>query len=44
MDTILEDWTPPEVLLKYYPGGFAGFDKEGSPIWAVQSAQFDMRG
>ena len=33
IDTILEDWEPPEVLVKYSPGGFTGFDKKGGPIW-----------
>ena len=43
VDTIL-DWDPPEVLKKYYPGGFAGFDKTGSPIFVVESAKLDMKG
>lgn len=31
IDTTLKTWQAPEVLLKYYPSGQAGFDKEGCP-------------
>ena len=44
MDTILQDWKIPEVMKKYYPGGLAGYDKAGSPVWVVESAKFDLKG
>ena len=44
VDSILNDWEVPEVLKKYYAGGLMGYDKNGSPIWVVESARFDMRG
>ncbi|KAF8794916.1 SEC14-like protein 2 like protein [Argiope bruennichi] len=32
VDTILTDYKPPEVLVKYLPVSLVGYDKEGSPI------------
>ncbi len=32
-DDILDQWEPPEVLQKYYTGGFVGYDKEGFPVY-----------
>ncbi|XP_055931695.1 SEC14-like protein 2 [Argiope bruennichi] len=32
LDTILTDYKPPEVLVKYLPVSLVGYDKEGSPI------------
>ncbi|XP_055931416.1 SEC14-like protein 2 isoform X1 [Argiope bruennichi] len=32
VDTILTDYKPPEVLLKYFPVSLIGCDKEGSPL------------
>ena len=43
-DTIVNDWTPPEVLLKYHPGGFFGHDKEGCPIWIDPIGRADVKG
>ena len=43
-DTIYQDYKVPEVLKKYYPGGWAGYDKEGCPVWMMQSGHFDMKG
>ena len=43
VDTVL-DWTPPEVLVKYYPGGTYGFDKEGYPIWIDTLGFVDLKG
>ena len=40
----LLSWQPPEVLRKYFPGGFAGFDREGFPVWIIPYGQFDMKG
>ena len=40
----MNDWTPPEVLLKYHPGGFFGHDKEGCPIWIDPIGRADVKG
>jgi hypothetical protein len=31
-DTILDTYKEPEVMRKYFPTGFHGFDRDGSPI------------
>ena len=43
-DTILDDWTPPEVCVKYYPGGFFGESKQGYPIWFDTLGTIDLKG
>ena len=43
MDTITEDYEMPEVLQKYLPGGFTGFDKAGSPIWIDCLGKVDLK-
>ena len=40
----IQDWEAPLVLQKYYPGGFCGFDKEGSPVWIIPFGKADMKG
>ena len=40
----LVKWKPPVVLRKYYPGGFAGFDRAGCPVWIIPFGQADMKG
>ncbi|KXJ29102.1 SEC14-like protein 2 [Exaiptasia diaphana] len=44
LDSVLSSYHPPEVLLKYDPGGFYGYDKEGSPIFVDPLGQVDFRG
>ena len=43
-DKILEDWTPPEVLIHCYPGGFFGEDRGGHPVWYECMGNLDFRG
>ncbi len=43
-DKLLETYTPPEVLQRYYPGGLAGFDKEGRPVWIDTTGRADPKG
>ncbi len=33
-----------QVLQKFLPGGFCGFDKEGSPVHIEQYGNLDMKG
>ena len=43
VDDILQ-WTPSQVLKDYYPGGLAGYDKEGYPVWIDLISYLDMKG
>jgi uncharacterized protein YfaQ (DUF2300 family) len=43
-DTILQDYTPPEVIQKYFTGGFFGEDREGRPVWYDNFGNVDPRG
>lgn len=42
-DSILRDWTPPEVLKKYFPSGLCGYDKEGCPVWIFPAKGLHMK-
>ena len=33
-----------QVLKKYYPGGFAGYDPSSCPVWLIPFGGADMRG
>ena len=37
-------WKPPLVLRTFYPGGFAGFDRDGAPVWIIPFGGADMKG
>lgn len=37
-------WKPPAILRNYYPGGFAGFDGEGCPVWIIPFGHADVKG
>ncbi|KAL5479687.1 hypothetical protein EMCRGX_G023244 [Ephydatia muelleri] len=43
-DTILTDWTPPEVLTKYAPTGLFGEDRDGHPVYYDGFGNLDMKG
>ena len=43
-DTILQDYTPPEVLLKFAPGGYFGEDRDGHPVWYDNVGTLDIKG
>ena len=43
-DTILENWKPPEVLIRCFPGGFFGEDRGGHPVWYDCMGNLDFRG
>ncbi|KAK2143054.1 hypothetical protein LSH36_882g00058 [Paralvinella palmiformis] len=43
-DNLLETYTMPEIIKKYYPGGLCGHDKEGRPIWIDPLGRSDMKG
>ncbi|CAD5125019.1 DgyrCDS13257 [Dimorphilus gyrociliatus] len=41
---IKDNYSIPQVLQKYIPAGFAGVDKEGSPVFVELYGQYDLRG
>ena len=43
-DSIVEEFEPPEVLTKYWPGGLHGFDKNGCPVWIETPGFADVKG
>ncbi|KAL5478140.1 hypothetical protein EMCRGX_G025029 [Ephydatia muelleri] len=44
VDTILTDWSPPEVLVKYFPTGFFGEDRDGHPVYYDNLGNLDPKG
>ena len=44
VDKILEEWTPPKVLMECYPKGYFGEDREGHPVWYYNIGNIDPRG
>lgn len=44
VDTIIEDFKPPEVIEKYLSGGMCGYDREGSPVWYDVVGPLDPKG
>ncbi|ELU08275.1 hypothetical protein CAPTEDRAFT_150138 [Capitella teleta] len=44
IDTILDTWVIPEVIAKHYPGGFAGYEYDGTPIWIDCLGMIDLKG
>ncbi|XP_057675627.1 SEC14-like protein 2 isoform X2 [Corythoichthys intestinalis] len=44
VDSLIEDWMPPEVIARYLSGGMCGHDKEGSPIWYDLVGPLDPKG
>lgn len=44
VDTTLKEWQAPEPLIKYFPSGCCGFDKDGAPVLIVPFAGLDVWG
>ncbi|GCB63434.1 hypothetical protein scyTo_0014620 [Scyliorhinus torazame] len=44
VDTLRNDWEPPEVITRYFAGGMCGYDKQGSPIWYDVIGPLDPKG
>lgn len=44
MDRLLETNKTPEIVEKYYPGGWHYFDREGRPLYVLRLGQMDVKG
>jgi len=44
INTLLQDFTSPEVFKKYFAAGFTGVDKAHNPLWVVRYGRIDMKG
>ncbi|XP_023237938.1 SEC14-like protein 2 isoform X1 [Centruroides sculpturatus] len=44
IDNILKEYTPPEVLRKYWSLGFLGYDQENCPLWLCRYGLIDFKG
>lgn len=44
VDKILHEFTPPSVLIKYFPGRWHQTDKEGRPLFVLRLGQMDVKG
>lgn len=44
IEEIMKNYTPPEVIMKYMPGGDVGHDKEGSIVRIIPWGDLDMKG
>ncbi|XP_066507129.1 SEC14-like protein 2 isoform X2 [Hoplias malabaricus] len=44
VDSILDEWKPPEVIERYVSGGMCGYDREGSPVWYDVIGPLDPKG
>ncbi|KAH8859776.1 SEC14-like protein [Schistosoma japonicum] len=44
VDTLLDWYEVPDVIQKYFPGGFCGEDKEGFPLYCAPVGRFDPGG
>ena len=44
LDTILEDYTPPQMFKESLTGGFFGEDVDGYPVWYENVGNLDPKG
>ncbi|XP_012937593.1 SEC14-like protein 1 [Aplysia californica] len=44
IDRILDGYKPPEILEKYYPGGWHYCDIDGRPLYILKLGQMDVKG
>lgn len=43
-DKILQEYKPPSVITKYFPGGWHRHDREGRPIYVLRLGHMDVKG
>ncbi|XP_022092458.1 SEC14-like protein 1 isoform X2 [Acanthaster planci] len=44
VDKILSTWEPPEILTRFFAGGWHHYDSEGRPLYIVRLGQMDVKG
>ncbi|KAL3070387.1 hypothetical protein niasHT_032177 [Heterodera trifolii] len=44
IDSLLDDFVPPAVFKKYFPGGWHHNDSEGRPLFILRLGQMDIKG
>lgn len=44
VDSMATTYTPPKVLAEYFPGGYCGYDRDGSPLCVELFGRYDMKG
>ncbi|KAI3420019.1 hypothetical protein GPALN_003356 [Globodera pallida] len=44
IDSLLNDFAPPAVFLKYFPGGWHHNDNQGRPLFILRLGQMDIKG
>ncbi|XP_025086727.1 SEC14-like protein 1 isoform X4 [Pomacea canaliculata] len=44
LDRLLETYRSPEIMEKYYPGGWHFFDREGRPLYILRLGMMDVKG
>ncbi|KAL7070356.1 hypothetical protein ACQ4LE_010254 [Meloidogyne hapla] len=44
VDKILQDFVPPPLLVKYFPGGWHYQDNQGRPLFILRLGQMDIKG
>ncbi|XP_072029459.1 SEC14-like protein 1 [Amphiura filiformis] len=44
VDKILSTWTPPDILLNYFPGAWHFSDREGRPVFIMRLGLVDVKG
>ncbi|XP_041978967.1 protein real-time isoform X2 [Aricia agestis] len=44
VDRLLADYRPPEVVTRYFPGGWHHSDRDGRPLYVLRLGQMDVKG
>lgn len=44
IDRLLMDYDTPEMIQKFFPGGWGGNDRDGRPIYILRVGEIDVRG
>ncbi|XP_006821149.1 SEC14-like protein 1 [Saccoglossus kowalevskii] len=44
VDKILKTWSPPDLLLQYFSGGWHYLDRDGRPVYILRLGNMDVKG
>ena len=44
IDRLLIDYGTPDIIQRYFPGGWVGNDRDGRPIYILRVGDIDVRG